>query len=90
MLGYAAEKAKLALAELEGELLRYTDVVQTWTAQIVACKRRLRGIPKVMVSRGELPKLYAQPVLRRIDEALNDLAGDGVPRERPAGRSRRR
>ena len=83
-----AHAQELRNAESEGRLLDRDEVIETSSARIVAAKSKLRAIPKRLVSSGELPKCYARVMLRRVDEALTELAGDGVPpqrkRRRPA------
>jgi len=77
-----AQAQELKNQETEGRLLDFDDVVQTWSMQITAAKSKLRAIPKTLVSRSALPKRYVRVVLRRIDEALAELGGDGVPPQR--------
>jgi len=78
----AVEKERQNL-EAAGELIRREDVVATWSERITACKTLLRSIPKRMRTRqtGFTAKM-ATRMLREIDEALRELAGEGTPRKR--------
>ena len=85
------ERAKLAVeqsrnqalknAELEGELLRRSDVVETWATMFVAAKGKMRAIPKRALLRiPRFTKKMARKLQEMIDEVLRELAGDGLPR----------
>ena len=93
------ERARLASAqagaqelkneETAGRLLDRDEVIQTWSQRIIAAKSKLRSIPKRLRSR--VPRFtasMARLVQQMIDEALDELAGDGIPpqrkRRRPA------
>lgn len=83
--------AELRNAELEGELLRRRDVLETWTTKITAAKSKLRGIPKR--AQRQVPGLtraMAKALLKLIDEVLHDLAGDGLPTRTQARPARHR
>lgn len=80
----AREQAALTAlkrAELQGELVRRQDVAEEWANQIVACKRKLRGLPKKMaVTVPGFTEVMATKALEIIDGALSELAGEGGPR----------
>ena len=93
------ERARLAKAqsfaqelknqETEGRLLDRDEVIETSSARIVAAKSKLRAIPKKLRTR--IPGFtvaMARMVLEQIDEALTELARDGLPARRNARRRR--
>lgn len=98
VIDLATERAKLAQeqsraqalrnAELEGSLLSRADVVETWTNRLVAIRNRMRSLPKRMTSRVPgFTSAMARTLLKLIDQALNDLAGDASKEPEP-GRTR--
>ena len=79
---------ELRLAEAEGRVLSREDVVREWAARISAAKNSLRGIPKrALLAIPGFTQAMARRLLDLVDEALDELAGDGVPRRQ---RQRRR
>ena len=87
------ERARLASAqagaqelkneETAGRLLDRDEVVKTWATRISAAKSKLRSIPKRL--RSMVPRFTASMavmVQKMIDEALDELAVDGVEKGR--------
>lgn len=77
-----ADKYALENAKARRELVAVEEVVDHWGKMISAAKRQIRGIPVRARAAGVLPDLtpeQAADLLRLIDEALTELAGDGVP-----------
>lgn len=84
-----ADKYALENAKARRELIPIEDVIDHWGKMISAAKRQLRGVPVRARSAGVLPDLSPQgaaDLLRLIDEALPELAGDGVPDSDGSGR----
>lgn len=84
-----ADKYALENAKARRELIPIEDVIDHWGKMISAAKRQLRGVPVRARSAGVLPDLSPQgaaDLLRLIDEALTELAGDGVPDSNGSGR----
>lgn len=92
-LDLTMERAKLARAQTEqtelknallrGELLQREDVKSHWANLVLACKEKLRALPAH--ARARIPGLKKKAVLalgELVDEALTELADDGVPRTR--------
>ncbi len=76
-----ADKTELEVAELHGELVRVSDVTDAWSQHIASARAKLLALPSKAAPR-VLPGRVAetQELLRNIiDEALNELAGDGLP-----------
>lgn len=76
-----ADKTELEVAELHGELVRVDDVTDAWSQHISAARAKLLSLPSKAAPR-VMPGRIAetQELLRNIiDEALNELAGDGLP-----------
>lgn len=77
-----ADKYALENAKARRELIPIEDVIDHWGKMISAAKRQMRGVPVRARAAGVLPDLSPQGaagLLRLIDEALTELAGDGVP-----------
>lgn len=77
-----ADKTELEVAELHGEMVRVPEVTEAWSKHIAAARARLLALPSKAAARVAAPALLAetQELLRGIvDEALNELAGDGLP-----------
>lgn len=78
-----AEAVSLRNGERRGELIRREDVLSTWASHIGVVKSQLRAIPKrLVISVPGFTREMARPTLALIDDALNALAGDAVPRAR--------
>lgn len=88
-----AEKAKLTRAQTEnfelknavlrGDVLARRDVKDHWSNLVLSCKEKLRALPAH--ARARIPGLKKKSVLalsELVDEALTELADDGVPRTR--------
>ncbi len=85
------ENANAALAELElgerrGALLRRDAVVAAWQEIILMCKEKLRAIPSKAESQLGLTGQQRRRLLEVIDEALQELATDGLPPKRRASK----
>lgn len=78
---------EMRVAREAGELLGREDVVDTWASNITMCKNRMREIPKKAVSRiPGFTRAMAKPLTEMINEALDELAGNGVPQRTDGGR----
>lgn len=77
-----ADKVEMELAEMRGELVRAEVVREAWTTWIAACRARLILLPPTIAPRvasgGRIAEVQqiAQDI---VYEALNELAGDGLP-----------
>lgn len=77
-------------AKASGSLLERDDVVETWSAKIAAAKRKLRAVAGQAQTRiPRVTRAMARELLKMIDEALDDLSGDGLPAGRRGGRMAR-
>lgn len=77
-----ADKYALENAVMRRELIDVSEVIHHWGKMISAAKRQVRGIASRLKGSGIIPDMTAAQsaaVLELIDEALNELAGDGVP-----------
>lgn len=90
-LDVAEEQARLARARAEaqelknrealGELLPRDACIRMWSLQYTAFKHSLRAIPgKALVRIPGFTKAMARALATMLDEALDELAGDGLPR----------
>ena len=77
-----ADLAEMEAAELRGELVRTEDVTKCWGEMVTAIRARLLVLPSMAASQVAPPGKTAevQGILRKlINEALQELSGDGVP-----------
>lgn len=77
-----ADKYALENAVARRELLHASEVVDHWGKMILASKSQMRGIASRLKVSGILPDMtlvQSAEVLKLIDEALRELAGDGLP-----------
>lgn len=77
-----ADKYALENAVMRRELIDVNEVIHHWGKMISAAKRQVRGIASRLKGSGIIPDMTAAQsaaVLDLLDEALNELAGDGVP-----------
>jgi len=77
-----ADKTELEVAELAGELVRAEEVAQAWGEKIGAAASRLKSLPSKLAQRVAAPGKTAEVQALAQDavfEALNELAGDGLP-----------
>ncbi len=78
-----ADHQELKNAELRGELLGRDEVETTWARMVLAAKERLRSIPATARVRiAGFTQQQAIKLLELIDQALSELADDGLPRRR--------
>lgn len=88
LLALQRRREELRNLELEGAVLPVEDVIATWANRIAACKRRLRAIHKTAIARLRLNRKQGRGLLALIDEALDELAGNGTPPRRGGGPGR--
>jgi phage terminase Nu1 subunit (DNA packaging protein) len=70
------------LAERKGELVERSVVLATWSTLVSAFRARMRAIPSKTAPQIAVPGKVKQAVdilEREIDEALAEVAGDGLP-----------
>jgi phage terminase Nu1 subunit (DNA packaging protein) len=78
-----ADKAELELLELRGLMIRVALIEQHWQGMVASMRARLLSIPSECAGQIAAPEKAqaAQDVLRsHIYEALNEIAGDSIPR----------
>lgn len=73
-----ARVQELRAGELEGSLLPRDEVVLCWRTHIIACRNRLRAIPKTARIRLGLTVSQCKDLLALIDEALIELPDGGA------------
>ena len=81
------EKAELELRVMRGELLARTEIVPLWQKAVLALRSRLLSIPSKLAPQIAPPSKVAQvkdAMTREIYEALEEVAGDGISRDRIA------
>ena len=79
---HQANKTALEEGLLRGEIIRTTDVVQTWQQQIGAARAKLLLIPgkmATMVNSGQSFEETKGEAERLVREALGELEGTGLP-----------
>lgn len=82
-----ADHQALKNAQLRGELLERDEVETTWARMVLAAKERLRSIPATARVRiAGFTQKQAVTLRDLIDEALSELADDGLPKRRMAGK----
>lgn len=77
-----ADLAEMEAAELRGETAQVKDIVQCWGEMAAAFRARMLALPSMAAPLIAAPGKVAeaQATLRRlINEALEELSGDGVP-----------
>lgn len=77
-----ADKTELEVAELAGELVRTEEVSTAWGEKIASARARLLPFPSKIAQRIAPPERIAEVQALAQDvvyEALNELAGDGLP-----------
>jgi phage terminase Nu1 subunit (DNA packaging protein) len=79
-----AEKVKLELEQQHGKLLPLEMVIVAWQGQVANARAKLLALPPKVASQVLGMESYAeveQAIRDTIYEALDELAGDGVPKE---------
>ena len=79
-----AEKTTIELEQTRGNLIPFELVVETWQGHIANARAKLLGLPPKAAAQIEGAESYAEieGILKDvINEALDELAGDGVPKE---------
>jgi len=79
-----AEKATLELEQQRGNLIPKEIMIETWQGHIANARAKLLALPPKVASQilGMESYIEVEHVIREtICEALDELAGDGVPKE---------
>ena len=77
-----ADKAEMEAQQLRGELVRADLVVLEWADMIGAARARLLALPSAIAHRIAPPGKTAEAMAlakEAVNEALTELAGDGLP-----------
>lgn len=85
-----ADKTELEVAELAGDLVRAEEVTTAWGDKIAAARSRFLALPSKLAARvappGKTAEVHAL-AQATVYEALEELAGDGLPERARARRA---
>lgn len=83
-----ADLAEFQVQELRGSLIRSRAVAEHWTGMVASMRAKLLALPSKLAGAIAPPdKMQAaqESAQALVYEALNEIAGDGLPQEREAG-----
>jgi phage terminase Nu1 subunit (DNA packaging protein) len=81
---FQADKAELEVNQLEGKLIPAELIKDTWSSEIANAKAKFMNIPDNLAHRIAAANDYNERrdmIQKEIYEALEELAGDGIPTE---------